>query len=115
MTLRKLGEPKCVWCDNSLSKDGECNSCGNPQDLKEEDLPRLPKDTREVLKQPGRYMVMRLCFDPESFNEFKEWLRIATLNNIGRTSLEEPPSARRRREALERVFRQIRDMEYRDG
>lgn len=115
MTLRKMGKPKCVWCASPLAKDGECNSCGNPQELKKEDLPLLPKNIREVLKQPGRYMVMQLYFDPESFNEFKEWLRIETLNNIGRATLEETPGARRRREALVRIFRQIRDVEYRDG
>jgi predicted amidophosphoribosyltransferase len=34
VTLRKLVrmKPTCVWCGNPLSKDGECNTCGNPQD-----------------------------------------------------------------------------------
>lgn len=101
---------KCMWCDNKLSKDGECNYCGNPQ-------------SGPLAK---RYMMVQLRFDPESFHELKELLRgvssfqaspAASSFVLGgvRDASEEAPSPRRKREALERVFKQIRDVEYSDG
>lgn len=122
MTLRKR---ECAWCYNELSADKGCNWCGIPQPDPDANCITTPDGgciggtligkhpcTHDL---PKRYMMLQLHFDAESFNEFKELLRIAIINNLGRTSLEEPHSARRRREALERVFKQIRDVEYHDG
>lgn len=123
--MSRKSKRECAWCYNELAADGECNACGNPQPEPDKNCITTPDGgciggalagkTTCMHDIPKRYMVMQLHFDPESFNEFKEWLRIATINNMGRTSLEEPRNTRRRREALERVFKQIRDVEYSDG
>ena len=115
MTRRKR---ECVFCYNELAADGECNWCGKPQS-KTEALPR-------------RYMVLQLHFDPESFNELKELLWVMSAFQASpasfqgypasstfvrggvRDASEESSSHRRRREALERVFKQIRNVEYSD-
>lgn len=62
----------------------------------------------------SRYMAVQLYCDRESFDTLKELLRKESTNNLGRTASEEPAAARRDREALKRVFDQIRNIEYSD-
>lgn len=107
----KINKRECMWCYNELAADGECNMCGNPQPI--------------PTALPNRYMVMQLHFDSESFNELKELLRVMSVFQASpapstfisggvRDASMEIPSHRRRREALERVFAQIRNVEYHD-
>ena len=82
----------------------------------------LPKDQQDrrafqnIGEQRGewrlnRYMVVQLHFDRESFTELKELLR--THSHTVRT-VELSPQERRTRDALRKIFDQIRDMEYSD-
>jgi hypothetical protein len=61
-----------------------------------------------------RYMVMQLRFDRESFDALKQLLLVHSMMNIGRASKEESSASRHNREALKRVFDQIRDTTYSD-
>jgi hypothetical protein len=61
---------------------------------------------------PKRYMVMHLRFDRESFDALKELLREKSLS-INLRGIDQP-GVRLGREALKRVFDQIRDVEYDD-
>jgi hypothetical protein len=72
---------------------------------------------------PNLHMVVQLRFDRESFDALKELLRVTSALNAPnsprsfvsgglRTPSEESVSSRREREALKRVFDQIRDVGY---
>lgn len=67
-----------------------------------------------------RYMVVQLRFDRESFDALRELLqesvRLTTKGpyNPYNRAAEESPADRRTREALRRVFDQIRDVTYSD-
>ena len=61
----------------------------------------------------ARHMVVQLRFDRESFDVLKELLRDKSSYLHLRGS--DQPGVRRDREALKRVFDQIRDVEYNDG
>jgi len=61
-----------------------------------------------------RYMAVQLRFDRESFDALKELLREKSIYNAGRLGAEESPEHRRDREALKRVFDQIRTVDYSD-
>jgi hypothetical protein len=94
---------------------------------------KLPKKSTKLYgllpdPLPKRYMVVRLRFDREAFDSLKELLRekIALPSNrhvrttdpatpvTSALAREEPISGRLTREALKRVFDQIRDVEYND-
>lgn len=64
---------------------------------------------------PSRYLTVQLRFDRESFDAFKELLRVksAEIASPDRYNLAAGEgSSRITREALKRVFDQIRDLEY---
>jgi hypothetical protein len=62
-----------------------------------------------------RRMVISIYFDRESFDALKALVGAEATNNLGRAAGEETVTHRIKREALKRVFDQIRDMEYDDG
>jgi predicted lipid-binding transport protein (Tim44 family) len=64
---------------------------------------------------PRRHMVVVLHFDRESFDALKELLQARATKNLGRAGSEESVTNRIEREALKRVFDQIRDVSYNDG
>ena len=59
-------------------------------------------------------MTVHLRFDQESFDELKELLRVAANSNLGKGALDESVTSRTRREALKRIYDQIRDVTYSD-
>lgn len=70
----------------------------------------LGEKVRCTVIQRKPYMLLQLRLDQESFNELKELLR--TQSRAYRT-VELSPSERQYRDALNRVFSQVRDVEYR--